>query len=113
MASIDSAFNNDTCVQIKDWARSRTQKKLLLKQESTVDMVSVGCANKLMENLAGPQRDRLLEWIGVDKVTKERAKIWNKCLMSKDAVLALCFTEVIDVTHMLHNDALHNKLIVG
>ncbi len=44
---------------------------------------SVVCANKLLENQGSPERDRLLDWIGMDKITKERA--WT------DSIIILLF----------------------
>jgi hypothetical protein len=108
MASIDSALTNDTCLQIQDWARSRTQRKPLENQEWTADMVSVSSV-KLMEKLASPEMDRLLEWIGGDKVTKERAMQWIETLMSKENILEFSFRDIIDTAFMLHYDTFYNK----
>jgi hypothetical protein len=109
MASSNSALTNDTCVKIQEWANSPTQRKFLVKQESTIDMVSVGSVNKLLGNLSSPERDRLLEWIGTDKVTKERAKLWTNSLMSKEVLLLFSYTDIIDMSYMLHFDAFQNK----
>ncbi len=63
-------------------------------------MVSVVCAEKLLENLGSPERDRQLNRIGIDKITKERAKLWTESIMMKEISLSFSFT---DICHVLYS----------